>query len=236
MDATASDGGAPDGGGPLPTYPVDVSAGRCELLWERWGPTADARSGDNLSVRGTEVYFVEREGDRGFLLRVDGLDGRVLAREPIGSADEQRTLVLADDLNADGVPDIVLAGGIQRVEVADSGVASSNGMDARIALLSGADFAPLWSCEERITQLVSYPVPALVSDRNGDGVSDLVLAPTTLPRPPLLVLSGATGDEIGTLPLPDESERFGAPLVSAGDLNGDGVDDLYVADPVGPSG
>lgn len=117
MDATASDGGAPDGGGPLPTYPVDVSAGRCELLWERWGPTADARSGDNLSVRGTEVYFVEREGDRGFLLRVDGLDGRVLAREPIGSADEQRTLVLADDLNADGVPDIVLAGGIQRVEV-----------------------------------------------------------------------------------------------------------------------
>lgn len=236
-DGGLSDGGAGDGGdaGPHGRYPVDVTVGSCELLWERWGPTAGARSGDDLLVRGTEVYFVEHEGEQSFLLRVDGLDGSVLTREPIGSADEQRTLVLAGDLNADGTADLVLSGGIQLTEVADSGVASSAGIDTRIAPLSGVDFTPLWTREEHITQLVSYPVAAVVGDRDGDEVSDLVLAPTTRPRPPLLLLSGATGEELGTLPLPDSTEKFGDRLVSAGDLSGDGVDDLYAGDAFGPS-
>jgi hypothetical protein len=106
--------------------------------------------------------------------------------------------------------------------------------------LSLASAAPVL----RVTTLkVPNPVPqgdagfgesvAGLADTDGDGVGDLVVGAPGADR--VYILSGATRSVLRTITDPNGSgHRFGVAVANAGDLNGDGVDDVAVGAP-GPA-
>lgn len=86
---------------------------------------------------------------------------------------------------------------------------------------------------------------AFVGDINGDGVPDLLVgAPkqdvgANLEQGQAYLISGATGALLRTLdnPFPQAGAKFGAVVASAGDIDGDGKNDLFIGAPeqdVGP--
>jgi FG-GAP repeat len=144
-------------------------------------------------------------------------------------ASEECALLAAGggDINGDGRADLLLG-------------FNSNGsrVDGHVGLLFGAEAR---STDVRVaTGSIGYPILSATSagDINGDNVDDLLLgeaysAAVVLGRPddgsnwsvvdPTTRLAGRTGD------------TFGASVASAGDLNGDGYDDILVGSPYDPT-
>ncbi|MCI0372772.1 MAG: VCBS repeat-containing protein [candidate division NC10 bacterium] len=146
---------------------------------------------------------------------------------PQGSSRFGAALAGVGDVNGDGTPDLVVAGGGQAF------------------VFSGAD--------RTLLRILDDPTPeagalgeavAGVGDVNGDGTPDLLVGASgqivggNTGQGQAFVFSGADGSLLHTLddPTPQASAGFGTAVAGVGDVNGDGTPDLLVGTPFQDAG
>ncbi|MBX9609200.1 MAG: FG-GAP-like repeat-containing protein [Gammaproteobacteria bacterium] len=215
--------------------PIAVSAGSAYVVFGHGGPFDEVVALNTLN------------GASGF--RIDG---------PLESAQLGRALAAAGDLNGDGFDDIAL--GAPGTDVGDNDRGTSH------VLFGRASFAPVVAVNDldgsndvRIVGVAdldqSGRAIALVGDVNGDGIDDLAIgAPGADPggngeagstyvvfgsrvgfaaEVELATLDGARGFRLDGVAAGDASGRA---VSAAGDVNGDGIDDLLVRAPNADTG
>ncbi len=131
------------------------------------------------------------------------------------------------DLNGDGIADWLVGAGLADYAFENAGAAY---------LLSGADGSVLrrhdgHGTDQRFGFLVT---PA--GDANGDGVEDYAASARRdnafrYPSGMVVLYSGIDGSELRRFTSARNWDRFGHALAAAGDVNGDGYDDLIVGAP-----
>ena len=177
--------------------------------------------------------------DAGSVVVFSGADCTAVRKctDPIGVAGDQVGSALAGlgDITGDGVPEIVA--GAPRAD-------TSQGVDAGSALVfSGADCSvvrrltdPLGAATDRLGSAVT-----MIGDVTGDGVPE-VAAGAPFDDGPLggnvgsvVIFSGADGSVVRKLidpdPLLHSDDNLGSSLAGAGDVTGDGVEDLVAGAP-----
>lgn len=138
----------------------------------------------------------------------------------------------AGDVNGDGYGDLIV------------GATADNGATGRVYVLSGADGSEIWSQPGGGPGYRLGSAVGLIGDVNGDGVPDQVAGSDGLASGGAFtgeayVFSGVDGAIIYTLRPkdPSQSVTFGQFFASgAGDMNADGVPDIYVGDYAGHNG
>jgi hypothetical protein len=175
--------------------------------------------------------FVGAPSDAGRVYLVSGKDGAVLRtyapREGVRSFGWY--VARLDDLDQDGRADLAVGAPLEE--------------DADGALVGGAYVFSSgsgkelyhWKGPDRLSGFGE--VVATVGDLDGDGKGEVVVASPrtndqtrTLPGE-LRVYSGATGKELRHWSGSQPGELFGRMVVAAGDLDGDGVEDLAIGAP-----
>ena len=136
-------------------------------------------------------------------------------------------VAMVSDLNGDGVPDLVVGAGLADYSHQNAGA---------VYLVSGADGSVLRrhdgpGVDHRFGFLVCS-----AGDANGDGVEDYAASarrdnPFRYPSGLVQLFSGADGSLIREYRSARNWDRFGHTLAPAGDVNGDGFDDLLIGAP-----
>jgi hypothetical protein len=206
-------------------------------LWKR-EETGSENLGWDLTLAGdqngdtyADLFVGAPSGESGRVYLLSGKDGAVLQtyapREAAGSFGWY--VARLDDLDGDGRADLAVgapfAGDAEGAMVGGAWVLSS---------ASGRELHH-WKGTDRRGGFGG--VVAAVGDLDGDGKGEIVVAAPatedqarTLPGE-LRIYSGATGKELrhwsGTQP----GEQFGRMVVAAGDLDGDGVEDVAIGAP-----
>ena len=179
----------------------------------------------------------------GYALVLSGADGSLLfALQGESLVDE-----LADrfgaavagpgDLNGDGVPEIAVGEPSADIE---GGLPQLGAGRARV--YSGADGSPLWSVVGDADRQGAGHALAAPGDLDGDGVPDLLVGVPVSDGPGVdqfdlggvLFVSGATGLARFIQPALPDFERLGSTVAALGDLDGDGVPEVY-ATPSAPN-
>lgn len=186
------------------------------------------------------------------ILQLDSLDGQNGFRlDGVDAGDEAgRSVAFAGDINGDGLDDLVVgapnAGFGGEAKAGESYVVfgTAFGFDARIdlATLNGSNGFRVEGTlvDDSSTYDYSGVSVAGAGDVNGDGISDLLIgAPgagnghayvvfgSTNPFDPALSLSSLDGSNGFRLQAYGD-ERIGWSVAGAGDVNGDGIDDVIV--------
>jgi len=167
--------------------------------------------------------------DAGAVAAYSGLDG-----SPIWSHDGSRssaflgTVVVAiGDVDQDTVPDVVAAAPASL---------GPTGIDGYVQVLSGVDGSVIRQIDPNAGEDLFGIGLAAVGDVDGDLVDDfLVGVPGRGGSAPGLarLISGADGQVIRTLAAPGSELAFGRAVAAAGDVDGDGVDDVVYVDSTG---
>jgi hypothetical protein len=161
-----------------------------------------------------------------------GATGAKLFDYMVSDSGAIRSLDATADVDGDGVADLAAA---------DPLVPGPNGLArGRVFLVSGADGSTVATIDGSafVSELASSCT--LVGDRDGDGWRDVALAvPGGLDdtSPNLVqVVSGRDGHELSRFQTASGMSDQDRQLVAIGDVDGDGVADLAVACPWGPTG
>jgi hypothetical protein len=244
--------GAPRGDLPLPATP-DV--GYARVLSGADGSVLHTFYGSvSLDVLGSSVAGVgDLDGDDhddvaagapnsdqvftdGGLVRVySGASGAVLLTLTGVAANDHFGAAVAGvgDVNGDGVPDIAVGA------PGNDGAGNNAG---RVTVHSGVNGSVLrtWNGQAPLSQFGS--AVAAAGDADADGVGDVIVgAPGTVVIPVgsvggrAHVFSGATGALLFKVEPTNEYDAQGAAVASAGDMDGDGHDDVVIGAPVKPN-
>ena len=208
-----------------------------EELWKHGEPGSE-NLGWDLTLAGdfdgdghVDLFVGAPGGDSGRVYLLSGKDGTVLRTyAPPEEADSFGWYVArVDDLDGDGRSDLVVGAPFAR---------NPDGQAIGEAwVLSSADGKAIhhWKGTDRRGGFGG--VVAAVGDLDGDGKSEIaVAAPATgdqtrtLPGE-LFIYSGATGKELRHWSGRQPGELFGRMVVAAGDLDGDGVEDVAIGAP-----
>ncbi len=162
------------------------------------------------------------------------------------------SIVVIDDIDADGVPDLAVGAPFQDGDFPSSnrgfGVPQNVG---KVFVLSGANLGVIRQLNDPQFQVVQGlkfggefgSSMATVADVNGDGVTDVLIGvphhnvetddDDLVNAGRAFLFSGKDGNLIFTLddPTPAEGARFGFAVAGLGDVNGDSVPDLLVGIP-----
>ncbi len=137
----------------------------------------------------------------------------------------------AGDVNGDGVPDIIIGAPYGYCYSPNQGYYDYFGMGT---VVSGADGSTLYDCPGDYSwNYFGYAV-AGVGDVDGDGYDDVAVGGYNDPNPSyvytgrVVLYSGIDGSQINTLYGTRDYEYFGCAIAPAGDLDGDGLDDVLV--------
>lgn len=141
-------------------------------------------------------------------------------------------VVTVADLNGDGVRDVVVLS--RTFKCARAGIANEEdfgGADPWVVALCGATGATLW----RFERPDGAPAEVgLIHDLDLDSVADVAIAWVSLDLPeqpnsgPIVVVSGATGEELLSVAPPPDEVAFGRALATQISLVGDSALDLAV--------
>jgi len=181
------------------------SDGREEFIVGAW---LDDTAGNNAGR-----VFVYNGLDAGILHSVDGATSDGVFGYSLDAV---------GDANLDGTPDFVVG-------------APNAGINAgTITMISGLDYSVLWTVQGESDGLALGRVVRGAGDVNGDGRGDVIAGVefdhTIAPYAgSARVYSGLDGTLLHTFYGPAENDHGGRSVDSAGDVNGDGHDDLIVA-------
>lgn len=206
-------------------------------LWKR-GETESENLGWDLTLAGdhdrdghTDLFVGAPAQDSGRVYLLSGKDGTVLRTYAAGEEAGSFGWYVArlDDLDGDGRPD--LAVGAPSARDAD-GV-----MVGGAWVLSSANGRELYHWKGTDRRGGFGGVVAAVADLDGDGKGEIAVAAPgtedqtrTLPGE-LRIYSSATGKELRYWSGSQPGELYGRMVVAAGDLDGDGVEDVAIGAP-----
>ncbi|HZM00697.1 MAG TPA: integrin alpha [Planctomycetota bacterium] len=217
-------------------------------------PTLDGAPGEHFGSALAPAGDFDGDGAPDLIVGVpDGAPGGIAAGRVAVVSGDLRTTLLAlagakvgddfgfavaggQDLNGDGVPDLVVG-----VPKADA-IAPLRTDAGRIELRSGVDGSVLHALEgAKAFDKLGFAV-AFVGDLDGDGIADVAAgAPfhdeIASNAGQVFLISGATGAVLFDILGQAAGDRLGSALAGAGDIDGDGALDIVVGAPgvTGPS-
>lgn len=203
------------------------------LLWEVLGAKAgdgfgatlsnlgdaDGDGVDDLAVAATYV-FPFGTGPAPYLRALSGIDGSTLWEVQSGSVNESigRSLARIDDVDGDGIDDLIVGVGFGEVEVR-----------------SGADGSLVYAVSPPLGASLDYGAcVAALGDLDGDGLEDFGVGDPTFQsgQGRVHLHSGLDGGLLFSIDPPVLGTAwFGATCDGLGDVSGDGVPDLVVGAP-----
>ena len=153
-----------------------------------------------------------------------GADGSVLHTFDGDSPDDLFGLSVsgAGDVNGDGYDDLIVGASYDDNNGSDSG-------SARV--FSGADGSVLYTFDGDSSGDEFGRSVGSAGDVNGDGYADVIAGARYDDTGSARVLSGLDGSILYTFDGDSTGDRFGASVSGAGDVNGDGYEDLVVGAP-----
>lgn len=202
--------------------------------WSLGSGVRSVASAGDVDGDGVADFVIATKGVGAALGRVDvrsGLDGCLLWSALGAKAGDGfgASVVALGDLDGDGLDDLAAA--------ATQVWAFGFGPPAYVRALSGADGSTLWQVDAASLVEQFGRSLARLSDRDGDGVDDLIVGSTLASPDPLRILSGASGALALDVPTPaGAGADFGTVVAALGDLDGDGFEEFGVGDPGFPDG
>jgi len=190
-----------------------------------------ALAGDHDADGHTDLFVGAPMEDGGRVYLLSGRDGSVLRTysppEPAGSFGWY--VARLDDLDGDGRPDLAVGAPFAKNE--------GGAKVGRVWAFSSASGRALHHWQGTDPRGGFGEVLAAIGDLDGDGKGEIVVAAPGTEDPKrttpgeLRIYSGATGKELRHWSGSQPGELYGRMVVAAGDLDGDGVEDLAIGAP-----